>query len=264
MNPPQPALADNTDFDKLPEPLADTIIVRDRIIEHCGLEEVTDGVGPILPLKLRRPPYVEAGWVRLWKAPEDSVIDRLFHLYIGGPGNDMNLMYAMTRADSPIPHFLMHYNINPPAIWSYHIDLAPKVDGVMYPDYWREAYTPLSATTESKKIKSIPTSRIQADRKQYLSTWGMYGKEVEQPEYEMVRDKVMPVYLDHFLHLVDNFSFDQVDKQYLTQRGGHLMDMLLAREMDVKGWGRFDALFGAEQTDQVRELCRRELKPAES
>ena len=46
-----------------------------------------------------------------------------------------------------------------------------------------------------KKIKSLPTRRIQSDRKQYLSTWGMYGKEVSREEYVMVRDEVMHHYL---------------------------------------------------------------------
>ena len=256
--PDQPTPDDNT---TLPVPLYDTDLVRDRIIQHCGLEEVLEAGGPVLRLPLRRPPHIEAGWVRLWRAPADSAIDRLFHLYIGGPGNDMNLMYAMTRVDSAVPHFLMHYNVNPPQIWSYHIDLAPKVDGVMFPDYWRRAYSPLSAVTENKPIKTLPIRRIQADRKQYLSTWGLYGKEVEQGEYQMVRDEVMPIYVEHFLHLHDHFTFDQVDAAYLRDRGGKLMDMLLAREMDVRGWGRFDALFGQELTDQVRAICRRELKP---
>jgi hypothetical protein len=245
----------------IPVPLADTVIVRDKLIEHFRLTEISEDGAAILPLKLKRPPFIEAGWVRLWKAPEDSAIDRLFHLYIGGPGNDMNLMYAMTRIDSPVPHFLMHYNLNPPGLWSYHIDLAPKVDGVMYPDYWRQAYSPLDAITQKKEFKSIMSPRVQADRKQYLSTWGFYGKEVEQKEYELIRDQVMPFYVQRFFELCDNFSFVQVDEQYLRQRGTQIMDMLLAREMDVRGWGRFDALFGDELTDQVRELCRREFKP---
>jgi hypothetical protein len=257
---PQTSPESSTDS-AIPVPLADTVIVRDKLIAHFQLTEITADGNAILPLKLKRMPAVEAGWVRLWEAPAESHIDRLFHLYIGGPGNDMNLMYAMTKVDSPVPHFLMHYNLNPPGLWSYHIDLAPKVDGVMYPDYWRQAYTPLSAITEKKEFKTIRTPRVQADRKQYLSTWGFYGKEVEQAEYELIRDKVMPAYLQQFLDLCDNFAFDQVDGTYLRQRGSQIMDMLLAREMDIRGWGRFDALFGEELTDQVRELCRRELKP---
>ncbi|WP_101759798.1 hypothetical protein [Oceanicoccus sp. KOV_DT_Chl] len=260
MNSAAPSTSDSDVNSSIPVPLEDTVLVRDKIIQHCHLTEVTENGAAKMRLNMKRSPFVEAGWVRLWQAPEDSVIDRLYHLYIGGPGNDMNLMYAMTRIDSAVPHFLMHYNLNPPGVWSYHIDLAPKVDPVMYPDYWRNAYSPLSTITESKPFKSILTPRIQADRKQYLSTWGLYGKEVGQVEYETVRDQAMPFYVDHFLQLCDQFSFDQVDQAYLRERGEQVMDMLLAREMDVRGWGRFDALFGAEVTDQVRELCRRELK----
>jgi hypothetical protein len=251
----------NTEDISLAQPLQDTVLVRDAMIDHCQLQEVLVDDGPAMVLKLRRPPFIEAGWVRLWQAPSDSPLDRLFHLYIGGPGNDMNLMYVMTKINSAVPHFLMHYNLNPPSIWSYHIDLAPKVDGVMYPDYWRQAYTPLSAVTESKPVKTILTPRVQADRKQYLSTWGLYGKEVGFAEYKMMRDQVMPVYVEHFLGLHDNFEFAQVNEPYLRERGAQLQNMLLAREMDVRGWGRFDAFFGQDVTDEVRELCRRELCP---
>ena len=44
-----------------------------------------------------------------------------------------------------------------PDNWSYHLDLPGKVDGVMYPDYWEQVFSPLSAITEKKKFKNLPT-----------------------------------------------------------------------------------------------------------
>lgn len=242
-----------------PVPLDDTNAVRDAIAERYGMTELLDAEGgPAIRLKLRFPPHSEAGWMRIWETPAGCVIDRLYHIWVGGQGNDVNLMYAMTRADSPVPHFFLHYNVNPPAVWSYHIDLPGKVDGVMYPDYWEQALAPLSEITQKKTYKSIPQRRIQADRKQYLSTWGFYGKEIDQDEYCLIRDKVVPFYLEHFFHLVDNFSYDTVSRDYLIERGRKQMDMLLKREMDLSGWGRLESLFGREAGDQLRYECRRE------
>ncbi|GLP96193.1 alpha/beta fold hydrolase [Paraferrimonas sedimenticola] len=243
-----------------PEPLADTNVIKERLIKAGQLEEIhgEDG-GPYMRLMLKRVPNVEAGFMRIWKAPQGSHIDRVFHIWMGGRGNDMNLMYAMTRADSPVPHFLMHYNLNPKDIWSYHIDMVPKVDGVMYPDYWRKVMSPLSAITESKAVKAIPTRRIQADRKQYLSSWSMYGKEVPKEEYMYVRDEVMPHFVDHFLELVDNCDYRTVGSAYLIERGRKQMDVLFDREMDRKGWGRLEALFGEEAGEALRKACRDEL-----
>lgn len=242
-----------------PVPLDDTNAVRDAIIDRYGLTEMLDEEGgPFIRLKLRFPPHLEAGFMRIWQTPEGCVIDRLYHIYVGGNGNDVNLMYAMTRADSPVPHFFLHYNVNPPDVWSYHVDLPGKVDGVMYPDYWEQAFSPLSAISEKKKFKAIPTRRIQSDRRQYLSTWGFYGKEIDEPEYRLIRDEVVPVYLQQFFDLVDNFSYTTVDRDYLIERGRKQMDILLKREMDLSGWGRLESLFGREAGDLLRYECRRE------
>ena len=246
----------------LPVPLDDTNVVRDRIVEFANATEVVDERGgPLIGLKLRNPPHIEAGWMRLWDTPKGHAIDRIFHIWMGGPGNDMNLMYAMTRADSPVPHFLMHYNVNPTEIWSYHIDLAPKVDGVLYPDYWRTAMSPLSKVTESRRIKGMPTRRIQADRKQYLSTWGMYGKEVDLTEYEMLRDEIMPVYLERFIDLARDFRFEACPVDQLVKRSRNQMDSLFDRDMDLKGWGRLEAIFGSDAGDRLRLACRTERQP---
>lgn len=242
-----------------PVPLDDTNAVRDAIIEHCNAAELLDAEGgPYVRLKLRWEPYPEAGWMRIWETPAGCVVDRIYHIYVEGQGNDVNLMYAMTRADSPVPHFFLHFNVNPPDIWSYHIDLPGKVDGVMYPDYWEQAFSPLSKISEKKKYKSIPTRKIQSDRRQYLSTWGFYGKEIDQDEYTLIRDEVVPVYLQHFLDLVDNFEYSTVDSDYLIERGRKQMDILLKREMDLSGWGRLESLFGREAGDTLRYECRRE------
>jgi len=242
-----------------PVPLDDTCAVRDAIIDRYGLTELLDEAGgPAIRLKLRFPPHIEAGWMRIWQSPAGCVIDRLYHIYVGGNGNDINLMYAMTRADSPVPHFFLHYNVNPPENWSYHIDLPGKVDGVMYPDYWEQAFSALSAVSEKKKFKAIPTRRIQSDRKQYLSTWGFYGKEIDEAEYRLIRDEVVTEYLQQFFNLVDNFSYTGVDRDYLIERGRKQMDILLKREMDLKGWGRLESLFGREAGDLLRFECRRE------
>jgi len=242
-----------------PVPLDDTCAVRDAIIDRYGLTELLDEAGgPAIRLKLRFPPHNEAGWMRIWQSPAGSVIDRLYHIYVGGNGNDINLMYAMTRADSPVPHFFLHYNVNPPENWSYHVDLPGKVDGVMYPDYWEQAFSALSEVSEKKKFKVIPTRRIQSDRKQYLSTWGFYGKEIDEAEYRLIRDEVVTEYLQQFFNLVDNFSYAGVDRDYLIERGRKQMDILLKREMDLKGWGRLESLFGREAGDLLRFECRRE------
>ncbi len=242
-----------------PVPLDDTNAVRDAIIDRYGMTELLDAEkGPYVRLKLRFPPHDEAGYMRIWETPAGCVIDRLYHIYVEGGGNDVNLMYAMTRADSPVPHLFLHYNVNPPAVWSYHIDMPGKVDGVMYPDYWEQAFSPLSAITQKKKFKNIPTRRIQSDRRQYLSTWGFYGKEIDQAEYCLIRDEVVPAYLQQFFDLVDNFSYTTVDRDYLIERGRKQMDILLKREMDLSGWGRLESLFGREAGDQLRFECRRE------
>ena len=242
-----------------PVPLDDTCAVRDAIIDRYGLTELLDEAGgPAIRLKLRFPPHNEAGWMRIWQSPAGCVIDRLYHIYVGGNGNDINLMYAMTRADSPVPHFFLHYNVNPPENWSYHVDLPGKVDGVMYPDYWEQAFSALSEVSEKKKFKVIPTRRIQSDRKQYLSTWGFYGKEIDEAEYRLIRDEVVTEYLQQFFNLVDNFSYTGVDRDYLIERGRKQMDILLKREMDLKGWGRLESLFGREAGDLLRFECRRE------
>jgi len=262
MTPPHQNAVTPMDFTNTPIPVEDTIEIRDQIINHCSMTEILgEDSGPFKRLILSRGPKIEAGYLRLWESPEGSVVDRLFHIYVGGNGNDVNLMYAMTRADSPVPHFFLHYNVNPGDVWSYHIDLPMKVDGVMYQDYWQEAMSPLSKITESKKIKSIPTRRIQSDRKQYLSTWGFYGKEVPEQEYRLMRDDVFPKFTSRFLELVDGFSYDGVDKSYLIERGRKQQDILFDREMDLKGWGRLEALFGRDVGDELRAICRKELKP---
>ena len=257
--PPEITWAFHSMGEDRPVPLDDTCSVRDAIIDRYGLTEMLDEAGgPAIRLKLRFPPHNEAGWMRIWQSPAGCVIDRLYHIYVGGNGNDINLMYAMTRADSPVPHFFLHYNVNPPESWSYHVDLPGKVDGVMYPDYWEQAFSALSEVSEKKKFKAIPTRRIQSDRKQYLSTWGFYGKEIDEAEYRLIRDEVVAEYLQQFFSLVDNFSYTGVDRDYLIERGRKQMDILLKREMDLKGWGRLESLFGREAGDILRFECRRE------
>jgi hypothetical protein len=242
-----------------PVPLEDTCAARDAIIAHYGMTEIlNDQGGPAIPLKLRFPPHPEAGWMRIWQTPPGCVIDRVYHIYVSGQGNDVNLMYAMTRADSAVPHFFLHYNVNPPDVWSYHVDLPGKVDGVMYPDYWEQVYSPLSEITEKKSFKAIPTRRIQADRRQYLSTWGFYGKEISEAEYRLIRSDVVPVYLERFLYLCDHLDYTGVTRDYLVERGRKQMDILLKREMDLSGWGRLESLFGREAGDLLRYECRRE------
>jgi len=242
-----------------PVPLDDTCAIRDAIAERYNMTEILDADnGPFIRLILKYPPHPESGYMRIWQSPEGCVIDRLYHIYVHGNGNDVNLMYAMTRADSPVPHFFLHFNVNDPDIWSYHIDMPGKVDGVMYPDYWEQVFSPLSAYTEANKFKKLPTRKIQSDRRQYLSTWGFYGKEIDVNEYTMVRDEVTPAYLEQFFQLVDNFEYTTVDRDYLIERGRKQMDILLKREMDLSGWGRLEALFGREVGDQLRYECRRE------
>ena len=84
-----------------PVPLDDTCAVRDAIAERYGMTEILDEAGgPAIRLILKYPPHPESGYMRIWESPAGCVIDRLFHIYVGGHGNDVNLMYAMTRADS--------------------------------------------------------------------------------------------------------------------------------------------------------------------
>lgn len=243
-----------------PIPVNDTTAIRDRIVDHCNLHEILGENGdPFITLKLKFPPYVKAGFLRLWGAPETSAIDRVLHLYVGGPGNDANVMYAMTKTKSAVPHFMLQFNVNPPGLWSYHVDLTPKVDSVMYPAYWQEIYTPLSVLTENEPLKSTMTHRIQADRNVYLSTWGLHGKQVALSEYQLMQETVVPAYLQRFLAVHDHLHFDDVPEADIVKRGQRQEAMFFAREMDERGWERLDEFFGVAVTEQVRAAFAQQL-----
>ena len=39
------------------------------------------------------------------------------------------------------------------------------------------------------------------------------------------------------------------------------MDSLFDRDMDLKGWGRLEAIFGSDAGEQLRLACRTERQP---
>lgn len=230
--------------------------------EHLGLQEVENPAtgGEYLTLRSNDEPI---GFFKIWLGAGSSVFRKMTYLRIGIDriGLDMNLFWVLTSRESAVPHFTCHYGLSPGGQYNFHVDLLPKVDGVLHPEYLEIYFRPLSPSFH--EAKRTTGRRTRPSEHQYLmSGWGLYDESATAPMMSDMQRIVLD-YIQHYCRLDERRGRDEwLTQELLSRRHDLQLEQLFSRETDPDSYRIMDELLGEEVTDLINDVHVKDGLPA--
>ncbi|MEZ5267264.1 MAG: hypothetical protein R2714_09055 [Microthrixaceae bacterium] len=231
-----------------------------EIVARLGLsEELAADGGPAMTLTSEMVPD-PVGSMRRFSADD---VATLVYVGITVPmiGLDSHMIYAFTPATSAVPHFTLDSvsSALPPEagggeMLAFHIDLNPRVDPAINPDYLRHCYVPLNDLRASGlEIDGVTPANLTPLQWQVMSAWMMANRATPEA-FEQVGD-IVAGYRDHWFGLVENGVPSDVlgatSADELAERDARSRATIFDPTVDPV-WDRIGSLLGDEQATQLR------------
>ncbi len=141
--------------------------------------------------------------------------------------------------------------------YAVFVDLVPRVDLAVHPEYVAAVYAPLSSVFEGlSRHPRLRRADVPRSLVPYVSPW-MTGFRVERPMMSQLFELVAP-YVSHWLALhqgVVAMPAHQLDHAALKLRDERHRESLFSREADP-AWDALGTLVGAQQARRTLELLR--------
>ncbi len=238
----------------LPKSLAERTLR--RITETYALTEAPglEG-GPHMTLRSQMSPS-PVGTVRLFRGgPLQKVV--AVSLVVPPIGLDSHMVFAFTKAESPIPHFTID-SVGTGAFYAFHLDLIPRADLAAYLPYMNATLFPLTAAFEAAlKIPGLTPAMLSPRQRALMSPW-MLAHRADEAAFAAV-DGPVTAYLDHWMHLVDKGISPEatleISKAALAERDRLNRAALFNPETDPV-WLQVDRLLGADVSARIRDLLK--------
>jgi hypothetical protein len=197
---------------------------------------------------------VDAGYVRLWRAPAESSLNRMIHMrLIAGPV-ETHLLFVFGEPTSSLPHLHAQVVQFPPDGCVYNIDLLPRLDPVDHPEWFTRVMNPLrrayrKATGDSNNsCAQAPANPALAV---YMSPWGIASGRADFDELQRVTPSI-DEYLEHYCRLAGEDNWDVADQQAMRDRDQRHLELFFADELDPRAWNGVYRIIGEKSGHAVK------------
>ena len=236
--------------------------VIDDCVASSGLTEVAGpDNGPYLPLTQSASPKESAGYVRLWRAADESPLDRMVHMrLIAGPV-ETQLLFVFGRESNCMPHLHLQVVQFPPDGCVYNVDLLPRLDAVDFPDWYTRVYSPLrrpyrQATGDSdNSCAQAPANPALAV---YMSPWGIASGRANREELSRVEPQLRD-YVAHYLSLANQDDWEAPANVGTAERDRRYLQLFFADELDPRAWHGVYKVVGEARGGVIKRLLRTQL-----
>jgi hypothetical protein len=228
-----------------------------QLHEHSG-----PGGGPFMPL-INVTEGGRAGYLRLWAATDDGLLDRLIHFRLQSGPVDTQLLFLMGRSDTAMPHFHGQVVQVGTDACVYNADIMPRLDPVDHPEYFTEVFGPVTkaywkAINDPNNICALaPANPAIAT---YLSPWSIAtGKPTNFAELERVEPSLL-AYLDQCLALSRGLKYRGPSAQELRARDRRHMASFQSDRLDPRAWKGVYRVIGETAGHRVKDIFSTPLR----
>lgn len=232
-----------------------------RAQEKLGLRRIESADGkPYLTLYSPDDPSQQAGFVEVLAGDDSHAVDRVLHIWLGGPGArvDTNLFWLFAKSDSALPHYHAQAVHMPGDLFVYNFDLMPRVDLAVNEPYWKQVFSPLDEA-HSKFVRDPAKVATRLPMPPgtgiYMSPWGIAAMRAPQSELEAAT-VLWTQYLDRCLDLAHAKLDTDADAASLLKRDRALVAAHTSDEIDPRGWAGVARAAGTAATQRIKELMR--------
>jgi hypothetical protein len=234
----------------------------ERITAAARFEERRASDGPLLPL-VNVSDSSSAGYLRLWVATDETLLDRLIHCRLQSGPVDTHLLFVFGRTDTPMPHFHGQVVQFGPDGFVYNADIIPRLDPVEHPDYYTEVYAPItkaywSVATNRENVASMAPANPAIAA--YLSPWSIAaGRPTNRAELDRAEPSVL-AYLDHYLDLARTLSYRGPPAAELRARDARHLTLFQSDELDPRAWKGVYRLVGEDVGQRLKEIFKTPIR----
>lgn len=228
----------------------------DRIVAHFGMKETTVEGNPFMVLKSAMSP-APVGWVRVF---EGGPLQKLVNVGLVVPqfGLDSHMVFAFTKADSPIPHFTVD-SVKTGDFFAFHLDLIPRADLGANLAYMNATLHPLTEAFEAgKAIEGLSPAKLTPRQIALMSPW-MLAYRATESAFTAVTTPVN-AYLEHWLKLMDKGISPEItetfEKGTFAKRDKANREALFSPEVDPV-WIQVERLLGSEVCLRMRDFLKK-------
>ena len=229
----------------------------DVILSSAAWDELRGSAGgPHIPLQMLDDDQQSAGYVRLWRAPKQSSLDRMVHMrLIAGPV-ETQLLFVFGRSGTSMPHLHAQVVQFPPDGFVYNMDYLPRLDPVDRPDWFERVFGPLrrpykKATSDrSNSCAQAPANPALAV---FMSPWGIASGRADKDELLKV-SSCLDEYLEHYLQLASENGWDESDAAAVADRDRRHLELFFDDDMDPRAWNGVYRIIGEDQGRAIKAL----------
>jgi hypothetical protein len=231
-------------------------------LAHTKMAEQETHNGPFL--KLHSIDNADAGYLRLWKAPPESTIDRMVHIRLLAGPVQTQLLFIFGNETSALPHFHAQSVEFPPDGCVYNIDFMPRLDAIEHPDYYTEVFSELTkpylkatSKTENSCAKALMNPAIAA----YLSPWGIVSHRTTIQELLRLQP-LLECYLTQYLYLSRGLAYAGASPEQLSHRSRKHLARFFDDDLDPRAWRGVYAVIGDAAGQKLKKILQTSLKTA--
>lgn len=236
--------------------------ITERIRSAASFVERTTGDGPLMPLT-NVTDGSAAGFLRLWAATDDNLLDRLIHFRLQAGPVDTHLLFLMGRADTAMPHFHGQVVQFGPDACVFNADIIPRLDPVDHPDYFSEVFGPVTkaywkAINDRNNVCALaPANPAIAV---YLSPWSIAtGRPTNFAELDRVKPSLL-AYVDHCLALARTLRYQGPSPTELRARDQRHMACFQSDQLDPRAWKGVYRVIGEQAGQRIKDIFRAPLR----
>jgi hypothetical protein len=225
--------------------------------ERCG-----DDGGPHLALVRADDPDRSAGFVRLWAAGGHDLVDRMIHVRLQADSVDTQLWFLFGRSATAMPHFHAQVVQFAPDACVFNADFLPRLDPVDHPDYYKQAFHPLSkpywrAVNDRDNVCALAPANPAIAA--FLSPWSIgVGRPTDRAELDRVGPQIH-AFLEHYLHLAAELDYPAGDPEQMRARDRRHLDSFFSDHLDPRAWKGVYGIVGEERGRQIKQRLKTEL-----
>jgi len=208
-------------------------------------------------------PDIEAGFLRLWRGADDSLLDRMIHFRLVREPVDTQLFFLFGRDDTAMPHFHAQVVQFAPDACVFNADFLPRLDPVDHPDYYTEVFAPLTrpywkAVKDRNNVCALAPANPAIAA--FLTPWSIgCGRPTNRAELESVAPWIN-AFLDHYLALAGGLSYPAPAADTMRERNRRHLDLFFADELDPRAWNGVYGVIGKEVGRQIKTAFKTALR----
>ncbi len=218
--------------------------------------------GPYLPLTHSDQPEQSAGYVRLWRGGDGTVLDRMVHMRLVAGPVETQLLFAFGLADSCFPHLHVQVVQFPPDGCVYNADFMPRLDAVDHPDWFTRVYTGLRRPyrqATSDRDNSCAQAPANPALAVYMSPWGIASSRTDVAEFGRV-EASLRAYVEHYLELAAQPDWESPAGVDTRDRDARYLKLFFADELDPRAWHGVYKVVGEARGRVIKSLLRTPLR----